>query len=67
VGKPKRKRLLARPTRTWEDNIMVDLKGVGWGGMVWFYVAQGKKPRMALVNTVINLWVLRNVGKFSSS
>jgi hypothetical protein len=32
VGKPKKKKPLARPRRRWEDNIKMDLQEVGWGG-----------------------------------
>jgi hypothetical protein len=31
MGKPERKRSLERPRRRWEENIKMDLKGVGWG------------------------------------
>jgi hypothetical protein len=30
-GKPDRKRLLGKPMCSWEDNIKMDLKEVGWG------------------------------------
>jgi hypothetical protein len=33
VGKPERKRTLERPKRRWVDNIKIDLKKIGWGGM----------------------------------
>jgi hypothetical protein len=39
VGKPEGKRPLGRPRRWWEDNIRVDLRGVGWGGMDWIHLA----------------------------
>jgi hypothetical protein len=29
VGKPERRRPLGRPRRRWEDNIKMDLRGVG--------------------------------------
>jgi hypothetical protein len=29
VGKPEGKRLLGRPSRRWEDNIVVDIKEIG--------------------------------------
>jgi len=32
VGKPEGKSPLGRPRRRWEDNIKVDLQGVGYGG-----------------------------------
>jgi hypothetical protein len=33
VGKPEGKRPLGRPILRWEDNIRVDLREIGWGGM----------------------------------
>jgi len=30
VGKPEGKRPLGRPRHRWEDNIKMDLQGVGW-------------------------------------
>jgi hypothetical protein len=33
VGKPRGKRPLGKPRRRWVDNIKMDLKEVGWGGM----------------------------------
>jgi hypothetical protein len=33
VGKPEGKRPLGRPRRKWEDNIKMDLREIGWGGM----------------------------------
>ena len=35
VGKDEGKRQLGRPRRRWEDNIKMDLKEVGCGGMDW--------------------------------
>ena len=32
VEKPEGKKLLGRPRRRWEDNIMMDLQAVGRGG-----------------------------------
>jgi hypothetical protein len=57
VGKPEGKRLLGRPRRRWEDNIRIDLRELGWGGMDWIDLAQDRDQWRALVNTVINLWV----------
>jgi hypothetical protein len=39
VGKPEGKRPLGRPRRRCEDNIRMDLKEVGWGGMDWIGLA----------------------------
>jgi hypothetical protein len=33
VGKPEGKRLLGRPRRRWVDNIKMDLREIGWGGV----------------------------------
>jgi hypothetical protein len=34
VGKPEGKRPLGRPRRRWEDGIKMDLKEIGWGGVL---------------------------------
>jgi hypothetical protein len=33
VGKPEEKRPLKRPRRRWEDNIKMDLREIGFGGV----------------------------------
>jgi hypothetical protein len=33
VGKPEGKRTLGRSRRRWVDNIKMDLREIGWGGM----------------------------------
>jgi hypothetical protein len=33
VGKPEGKRPLGRPRHRWVDNIKMDLREIGWGGM----------------------------------
>jgi hypothetical protein len=35
VGKPERKSPLGNPRRRWVDNIKMDLREIGWYGMVW--------------------------------
>jgi hypothetical protein len=35
VGKPEGKRPLGRPRLRWMDNIKMDLREIGWDGMVW--------------------------------
>jgi hypothetical protein len=57
VGKPERKRLLGRPRRRWGDNINMDLRETGWGGMDWIELAQNRDHGRALVNKVMNLRV----------
>jgi hypothetical protein len=44
VGKPDRKRPLARPTRMWEDGIRMDLREIGlgvWIGFDWLRIETG--------------------------
>ena len=48
---------LGRPRHTWEDNIKIDLKEVGWGGMDWIDLAEVRNRRRAFVNAVMNLRV----------
>jgi hypothetical protein len=40
------------------DNIKMELREIGWGGMVWRDLAQDRDQWNALVNTVMNLRVL---------
>jgi hypothetical protein len=35
VGQPEGKRPLGRPRRRWVNNIKMDLREIGWYGMVW--------------------------------
>jgi hypothetical protein len=67
VGKPEGERPLGRPRRRWVDNDKLDLREIGWDGMVWIDVAQDRDQWRALVNTVMNLRVPYNSGKFLSS
>jgi hypothetical protein len=56
VGKPEGKRPPGRPRRRWE-NIKMDLREIGWGGMDWINLVQDRDQWRALVNTVMNLRV----------
>jgi ribosomal protein L30/L7E len=58
VRKPEGKRPLERLKCTREDNIKMDLKGLGLGDMNWIYVTQDREQWRALVNTVMKLRVL---------
>jgi hypothetical protein len=58
VGKSKGIRSLGRPRRRWVDNIKLDLREIGWGGIDWIILAQDRDQWRALVNTVMNLRVL---------
>jgi len=57
VGKPEEKKPLGRPRRRWEDIIKMDLKAVGFGGMNWIELAEGRDRLRALVNAVMTLRV----------
>jgi hypothetical protein len=57
-GKPDGKRPLGRPRCKWVDNIKMDLREIGWGGMDWIDLAQDRDQWRALVNRIMNLWVL---------
>ena len=57
MGKRERMRPLGRPRRGWEDNIKMDIQGVGCWGMDWIEQAQDRERGRALVNGVMNLRV----------
>jgi hypothetical protein len=64
VRKPEGKRPLRRPRRRWVDSIKMNLRETGWDGMDWIDLAQDKDQWRALVNTIMNLRVSLNAGKF---
>jgi hypothetical protein len=55
IGSPEGKRPLGRPIHRWKNNIKMDLREVGWGGLDWIDLAQDRDQWRALVNTVMNL------------
>jgi len=57
VGKPEGKKALRKHRRRWEDNIKIDLREVGYGGVDWIELAQDRDRWRALVNAVMNLWI----------
>ena len=58
MGKPEGRRPLGRPRRTWENNIKMDLREVGWeGGLDWIDLAEDRDRWRALVNAAMNLRV----------
>jgi hypothetical protein len=57
VGKPEGKIPLGRPRRRWVDNIKIDLREIGWGGVDWIGLVQDRDQRKSLMNTVMNLRV----------
>jgi hypothetical protein len=67
LGKQAGKRPLGRPRGRWVDNIKMDLREIGWGGVDWIDLSRDRDQLRALVNTVMNLRVPQNVGKFLNS
>jgi hypothetical protein len=57
VGKPEGKRPLGRPKRIWIDDIKIDLKEIGWGGMELIDLVQDRDQWGPFVNAVMNLRV----------
>jgi hypothetical protein len=55
VEKPEEERPRGKPGRRWEDNIKLDVREIGWGGMDWIDLAQVRVQWRALVKTVMNL------------
>jgi len=42
MGRPEGKRTFGRPRHRWKDNIKLDIKEVGQGGMNWIDLAQDR-------------------------
>jgi hypothetical protein len=55
VTRPEGKSPLGRPRRKWVDNIKMNLRETGWGGMDLIDVAQDSDQWRAVVSTVMNL------------
>jgi hypothetical protein len=53
-----RRKETTRETKTrWVNNIKIDLREIGWGGMDWIELAEDRDQRLAVANTVMNLAV----------
>jgi hypothetical protein len=64
VRKREGEKPVCRPWRSWEDNIRMDLREIGWEGVDWIHLAQDRDQWLAVVNTVMNLRVPYKVGNF---
>jgi len=63
VCQPEGKIPLRRSRCAWADSIRMDLK-IGWKDVDWIHLAQYWVQWRNLVNTIVNLWILQNVGIF---
>jgi hypothetical protein len=61
AGETLRKEPFGRLRRRWEDNIKMDLKEVGCGGMDWIDLAEDRDRWRALVTSLL---VPHNAGNF---
>jgi hypothetical protein len=57
VGEPDGNRPLGSPWRKWVDNIKMDLREIGRGGIDWMDLDQDRDQWRVLVKTVMNLRV----------
>ena len=57
MGKLEGNRPLGRTRGRWEDNSKMNLRKVGFGGMGWIDLDQGRDRCRSLVNTVMKLRV----------
>jgi hypothetical protein len=57
VGRPEGKMPLEGHRRMWENNIKIDLRGIGLDGIDWIDLAQDRDQWRALVNTMMNFRV----------
>jgi hypothetical protein len=67
VGKSEGRRPQERSRHRWKDNIKIDLRKIGWVGMDGINLTQDADRWQVVVNTVMNLRILSNFGKFLSS
>jgi hypothetical protein len=52
--------LLGRPKHRWEFNFKIDIKEGKTEDMDWINVAEERDKYLALVNTVVNMWLAQN-------
>jgi hypothetical protein len=64
VGNPVGKRPQGKSRLKWEDNIRMDFREKGWGGMDLIDLVQDRNHWRALLNTAMNFRVQEHVGNF---
>jgi hypothetical protein len=64
VGKPEGKRPLGRPRRRWMDKIKMNLLEIRLNVVSWIGLTQDRYRLRALVNSVMNFWVLLTAGNY---
>jgi hypothetical protein len=67
MGKPEGKKPYVRCRHGWADNIKMDLKEIGRGGLYRINLACDRDKWWAFVNTVTVLGVPSNAGNFLTS
>jgi hypothetical protein len=55
MGRPEGKRPLERPRRGCVENVKIDLRDIGWGGMDWIDLTEDWDQWRTLVNTVMKV------------
>jgi hypothetical protein len=54
VGKPDEESLLVRPRSRLEDGVKMDVREMGWQGVEWTHLAEGRDRWRALKNTAMS-------------
>jgi hypothetical protein len=67
VGKSEGKIPLERHRWRKKNNIKMEFREIQWGDVDWIHLAQDRDKYRAFVNTIMNLPVPQNLGKFLSS
>jgi len=67
LGGNRRRYALGRPKNRWYDNIITDLKYIGWEGVDWIDLAKDRDRWRNVVKTVTYLRVAQSAGNFLTS
>jgi hypothetical protein len=61
VGKTEAERPLGTLRHRWENNIKIDFREIGWGGMDWIALAECRDVLSAPVKTVMHFSEFRKI------